>query len=181
MLFLAWVPGLAAPDSKPSPLGKRELFVRGSFNNWAAEDETRLRLQCNGRYELVAAFPGQFTGEVEFKIADEDWSNDANFGGTLAQLQRKGPALKYRFSGLQKLVFDMSGSTPTLSITPCTGCKPTAATPDVGVSNPVARSLRFDSRAAGSKAPIGAVTLNPERDSIIKTHLAGNHNQPLAA
>ena len=30
-------------------------------------------------------------------------------------------------------------------------------------------------------APIGAVTLNPERDSIIKTHLAGNDIQPLAA
>ena len=29
--------------------------------------------------------------------------------------------------------------------------------------------------------PIGAVTLNPERDFIIKTHLAGNHIQPLAA
>jgi len=30
-------------------------------------------------------------------------------------------------------------------------------------------------------APIGAVTLNPERDSVIKTHLADNHIQPLAA
>jgi len=29
--------------------------------------------------------------------------------------------------------------------------------------------------------PIGAVTLNPERDSIIKTHLTGNDMQPLAA
>ncbi len=29
--------------------------------------------------------------------------------------------------------------------------------------------------------PIGAVTLNPERDCIIKTHLAGNYIQPLAA
>ena len=29
--------------------------------------------------------------------------------------------------------------------------------------------------------PIGAVTLNPERESIIKTHLVGNHIQPLAA
>ena len=29
--------------------------------------------------------------------------------------------------------------------------------------------------------PIGAVTLNPERDSVIKTHLMGNHIQPLAA
>lgn len=29
--------------------------------------------------------------------------------------------------------------------------------------------------------PIGAVTLNPERDSIIKTQLAGNDTQPLAA
>ena len=30
-------------------------------------------------------------------------------------------------------------------------------------------------------APIGAVTLNPERDCIIKTHSARNHIQPLAA
>jgi hypothetical protein len=30
-------------------------------------------------------------------------------------------------------------------------------------------------------APIGAVPLNPERDSIIKTHLAGNDIQQLAA
>jgi transposase InsO family protein len=30
-------------------------------------------------------------------------------------------------------------------------------------------------------APVGAVTLNPERDSIIKTHLAGLNIQPLAA
>src|ERR1035437_9723457 len=30
-------------------------------------------------------------------------------------------------------------------------------------------------------APVGAVTLNPERDSIIKTHLARNDIQPLAA
>jgi hypothetical protein len=30
-------------------------------------------------------------------------------------------------------------------------------------------------------SPIGAVTLNPERDSIIKSHSAGNDIQPLAA
>ena len=30
-------------------------------------------------------------------------------------------------------------------------------------------------------APIGAVTLNPERDSIVKTHSAGKNIQPLAA
>ncbi len=30
-------------------------------------------------------------------------------------------------------------------------------------------------------SPIGAVTLNPERDSIINTHLTDNHIQPLAA
>jgi len=160
-LFLACAAAssaLAAPDCKPSPLGKRELFIRGSFNNWAAQDDAQLRHQCNGRYELIASFVGQFTGEVEFKIADEDWSDDANFGGTLAHLQRKGPALKHSFSGLQKLVFDMSGTTPTLSITPCAGCTPSATMPEVGVSNPVAQSLRFDSRAASAKAPFGAVT-----------------------
>ena len=30
-------------------------------------------------------------------------------------------------------------------------------------------------------SPVGAVTLNPERDSVIKTHLAGQNTQPLAA
>ena len=30
-------------------------------------------------------------------------------------------------------------------------------------------------------SPIGAVTLNPERDSVIRTHLASNDTQPLAA
>ena len=30
-------------------------------------------------------------------------------------------------------------------------------------------------------SPVGAVTLNPERDSFIKTHLAGQNTQPLAA
>jgi hypothetical protein len=30
-------------------------------------------------------------------------------------------------------------------------------------------------------SPIGAVTLNPERDSIVKTHLPSNDTQPLAA
>ena len=37
------------------------------------------------------------------------------------------------------------------------------------------------SGATRNWAPIGAVTLNPERDSIIKTGLAGNHTQALAA
>ncbi|MFP5414850.1 MAG: hypothetical protein ACLGG1_07545 [Gammaproteobacteria bacterium] len=32
-----------------------------------------------------------------------------------------------------------------------------------------------------AKAPIGAVTLNPERDSIIKTHLAGQDIRVVAA
>jgi transposase InsO family protein len=37
------------------------------------------------------------------------------------------------------------------------------------------------SGATRNWAPIGAVTLNPERDSIINTHWAGNDIQPLAA
>jgi hypothetical protein len=34
---------------------------------------------------------------------------------------------------------------------------------------------------ADHAAPIGVVTLNPERDSVIKTHLTGNNIQPLPA
>ena len=152
-LLLICATSFAAADCKPSPLGKRDLYLRGSFNSWAAQDDAHFAHTCNGRYELVTPL----TGEAEFKIADEDWSADADFGGTLANLQPKGPALKHRFNGLQKLVFDMSSSPPTLSITPCEGCAPTAATPELAASNPVALSLRFDSRAAAFKTPFGAV------------------------
>jgi tRNA(Arg) A34 adenosine deaminase TadA len=52
-------------------------------------------------------------------------------------------------------------------------------------------SLRFVSKIVLQEArwsgntrnwtPVGAVTLNPERDTIVKTHLASNNIQPLAA
>lgn len=98
----------------PSPLGKRSLFLRGSFNHWRAADEHQLRYVCN-RYEL--ALP--LVGEHSFKIGDEDWSGDADFGGTPAQLFARGPALTHQFSGIQRITFVMTSSDPTLHIESC--------------------------------------------------------------
>jgi len=104
----------ASTDCRPSPLGKRELFLRGSMNSWGAPDEQKFSYVCN-RYELVTTLKG----EHSFKIGDEDWSADADFGGTATRLQRKGPALQQRFNGLQRLTLTMSSPDPQLKIEAC--------------------------------------------------------------
>jgi len=148
----------AQEDCKPSPLGKRELFLRGTFNNWSATDESRFVYICN-RYELYL----RLTGEQSFKVADEDWSADADFGGALDKLQLKGPALSQRLAaGGHKLVLRMNEGTPLqLQIQPFEGSIPQLALAP-RVSDPVAMSVRFDSRDTAYKAPFGAVTEGSE-------------------
>ena len=109
------------------PLGKRELYLRGSFNVWNADEAWRLRWQCR-QYELIAAPKG----EHQFKIGDEDWSADADFGGpngatarpwrqaSLA-LHRKGAAIPLVFDGSPKR-FRLSfpeGRVPRLTMSDC--------------------------------------------------------------
>lgn len=105
-----------------SPLGKRELYLRGSFNTWSAQDEKKFAYRCN-RYELLT----ELDGEHKFKIGDEEWSANADFGAAApianqhALLNLKGQELSYRFSGKQRITLDMSKSTssPTLHISNC--------------------------------------------------------------
>ena len=64
-----------AADCRPDPLAGRTLYLRGTFNDWRADDETALRYACD-HYELVA----QLKGQHSFKVGDEDWSDDVNLG-----------------------------------------------------------------------------------------------------
>ncbi|MBU6438352.1 MAG: hypothetical protein KGQ77_12570, partial [Betaproteobacteria bacterium] len=67
-------PTAAAPAAgcPPSPWGARGLYLRGSFNGWAAPEAQRFGYAC-GRYQLVT----QLRGTQRFKIADDAWSKDA--------------------------------------------------------------------------------------------------------
>lgn len=105
------------------PYGRRELFVRGSFNAWAADESWRMRWQCH-RYELVAA-PN---GEQQFKLADEAWSADADLGAApgasfqgALDLQRKGEAIRHRFDGRpQRFVLSFpEGRAPRFTMSDC--------------------------------------------------------------
>lgn len=108
----------------PQPLGKRDLYLRGTFNNWAASDAHRFRYVCN-RFELVTSIDGS----QSFKVADEDWSADADFGaaapgaGPPWRLAAKGKGIEYRFGGNHRLVLNMTSTLPatppTLGIESC--------------------------------------------------------------
>jgi cyclomaltodextrinase / maltogenic alpha-amylase / neopullulanase len=106
----------------PSPLGKRELFLRGSFNTWNAKDAQRFSYACN-RYELITNIKGEHT----FKIGDENWSADADFGASKpiakagVTLDPIGKELRYNFTGSERIILDMTNSTthPNLLISDC--------------------------------------------------------------
>lgn len=106
---------------KPNPFGKRDLYLRGSFNSWTAEDKFRFAYSCD-RFELVAAI----NGKHEFKVADDDWSKDADFGRLPAGTQppwtliARGSGIEHAFSGTHRFTLDMTDNTkPTLGISNC--------------------------------------------------------------
>jgi len=144
----------AAPDCTPSPLGARELFLRGTFNQWNASDAARFVYACD-RYVLYV----HLKGEHSFKIGDEDWSPDADLGGKLDHLELKGPALSKHFDGDYKLELTMNKAVPPafeLAIAPYVGAFPKLSEAPT-LTDPVALSLRFDSRDLAHKSPFGAV------------------------
>ncbi len=114
-----------AQTCAPDPLPGRALYLRGSFNAWAALETQRFAWACN-RYELVTRVPA---GEHAFKLGDEAWSPDADFGADPAdasRVARKADGnreFKRRFAGTtQRFVFTMSDDItkrPTLQIEAC--------------------------------------------------------------
>ncbi len=117
---------LASAACTPNPFAKRDLYLRGSFKNWNAADPFRFNYVCN-QFELVAAIDGDHT----FKVADDDWSRDADFGASPTttplrgswNLALRGAGMQYNFRGNHRFIMTMNSSiptaTPTLTVTDC--------------------------------------------------------------
>ena len=122
LLLLAGLQAQAGATENSScqaaPLPQRALFLRGTMNNWQAQDAQQWRWVCD-HYELVT----RLQGDQLFKIADEDWSRDADFGGTAEALTRKGPDIQRHFEpGVYRLKLHMKKNEPaSLSIDACPG------------------------------------------------------------
>ena len=138
-----------------APLATTSLFLRGSMNNWAALDAYAFQFSCDAYYLNV-----QLDGQHEFKIADASWQAATSFGaGSAAYLKPGGGNVTVQFSGEHTLRLAWTGGRPQLAVGPKTFADPSAK----AVTDPVALSLQFNSRARDHKSPFGAV---PARTSV---------------
>ena len=128
----------------PAPLGDTQLFLRGTLNNWAAQDDFALQFSCDAYYLNLKA-----TGRHEFRVADAGWKDGSSFGSTPDQ---KGN-FTHEFSGEHTVRVAIVAGRALLSIGPKTFADPTAK----AVTDPIALSLRFNSRNPAHKQPFGAV------------------------
>jgi cyclomaltodextrinase / maltogenic alpha-amylase / neopullulanase len=141
---------VAACPADGAPLGATTLYLRGTMNNWGALDEAAFQFSCDAYYLNI-----DVQGRQEFKIADTGWKDATSYGaGQGAYLKEGGAAIEHVFSGEHTLRLAWAGGRPELSIGPKTFADPRAA----AVTDPVARGIAFDSRAAQHKQPFGAVT-----------------------
>ena len=167
-LALAVANALGA-DCRPDPLAGRTLYVRGSMNNWGAEEEAALSWRCD-HWEITAPIDG----DVSFKIGDEDWSPDADLGlpddvslkaGTPVTLARKGTPLKAHLHGVERLTLTPAATpdgAPTLLLTDLPADTPLPGPAPSSITDPVALSLAFDSQALDDKTPYGAVPVGTD-------------------
>ena len=164
LTLLAAAAQATAADCRPDPLHGRILYLRGTFNDWRADDDAALRYVCD-HYELVA----KLLGDVAFKVGDEDWSADADFGvagdqtlqpGTPLTLMHKGAPVKVAYKGMERIVVTPAATpdgAPTLTLTALPADTPMPPPPPSSITDPVALSVAFDSRNLADKTPFGAV------------------------
>ena len=154
---IAPTPAGPVPCTAPA-LGSTVLYLRGTMNQWQPVDEAEFIYRCDGYYLNVSA-----TGLHRFKLADDQWSGPSILGagpghtgtGLPARLSRGSSTsdLQARFDGPQTLRLAFEASGPQLSLLP--GHQVDART--VAVTDPVALSLRHDSRDLADRQPFGAV------------------------
>ena len=118
---------LTDASCQAQPLGGRTLYLRGTFNSWNAADSQKFSWACK-RYQLVS----RISGPHKFKIADEAWSPDADFGRSEAgeQLALKGTELQQLFTGVHRftLTMDTANTKPTLHVENCPADAPLGQT-----------------------------------------------------
>jgi glycosidase len=114
--------------------------MRGSMNNWAAQDEYAFQYHCDAYYLNV-----NLKTRHEFKIADASWTDALTFGPFASD-----------FAGEHTVRFAMTGGKPVFNVGKKTFVDPLA----LPVTDPIAKSLRFDSRNIQDKKPFGAVAAN---------------------
>ena len=149
-----------------APLGATALFLRGTPNNWAALDDFQFQFSCDAYYLNV-----KLEGRHEFKIGDAAWKDTSTIGpGGFGQ----GANFAHTFSGEHTLRLAWAGGRPQLDIGPKSWADPRAA----AVTDPVALSLRFDSRSAAHKQPFGAVPAGTEIEFAITALPAGHPAAP---
>jgi cyclomaltodextrinase / maltogenic alpha-amylase / neopullulanase len=114
------MPAAAQTACTADPLAGRTLYLRGSFNSWNAEESQRFVWACN-RWELVTSLQG----EHKFKVADEAWSADADFGGGLGNdMQLRGPEFKRQFGGSHRFRITPKDQRWALEVESCTASAP---------------------------------------------------------
>jgi len=133
----------------PAPLGDTVLFLRGSMNNWAAQDDYAFQYSCDAYYLNV-----KLDSAHDFKIGDASWKEISSFGNTpKGQIEAGAKGnIHHKFSGEHTLRLAFVEGKPQLHIGPKTFADPNARS----VTDPIALSLRFDSRAVAHKQPFGA-------------------------
>jgi cyclomaltodextrinase len=125
----------------PAPFGDTVLYLRGTPNNWAALDDWAFQYSCDAYYLNV-----KLSGRHEFKVADAGWKDATSFGVG-------GGNFAHVFSGEHTVRLAFEDGKPRLSVGPKTFADPAAKS----VTDPIALSLRYDSRALTHKRPFGAV------------------------
>ena len=114
----------AAQTCRADPLAGRAMYLRGDFNSWSAQDTQRFTWACN-RFELVTVLRGEYS----FKLGDEGWSADADFGrGENGRVALRGQNLTHRFNGTHRITLAMNGAEPALKIEDCPSDAPLGKT-----------------------------------------------------
>jgi cyclomaltodextrinase / maltogenic alpha-amylase / neopullulanase len=124
------VSSTAAPNTcQKNPLGQRKLYLRGSFNQWNSPQAQVFGWTCR-EFVLIT----QLKGHHSFKVGDEAWSADADWGrdqsqaedladGQTRSLRAKGKPFFHAFNGTYRFAFTANATLsthPKLTMTPCT-------------------------------------------------------------
>lgn len=144
----------AAPPAVPP------LYLRGSMNGWTAQEDFEFVWDCNAFYLNI-----NLQGPHEFKLADAKWQASSSWSvpdrqvvsapNALALMPDKpnGPSTRLSFSGAHTLRLSLRSGHALLEVLPQTFVDPR----HVAISNPIALSVRHDSRDLTYRKPFGAV------------------------